>query len=133
MKEQYIVEIVIIIITCIIANILIDRIKSWWRNRRRSGRHSSQNEAFPVNSNNSSNTPPLPVRNASSSNTTNETRGHSGPPSLPQVRNNFHSNIYDFPKCPIHKCCNRRNHDQKIFWNTSRRMWECYAGHFFNS
>lgn len=136
---------------CIVAIISIIEIRSWWRRRKerremenarsddlqlfRAG-HETQFSAI---------APPLPVRPRHSGGQETQrntgtvspprqnTRGQAVPPSLPNRGRAAAMNPEYFPKCPIHKCCNRRGENQKIFWNEQRNMWSCYHGHYFMS
>ena len=60
-------------------------------------------------------------------------RGRNGTPALPNRPRTTRRNPLDFPRCPIHRCCNRRGEPQKIFWDESNHSWRCYQGHSFFS
>ncbi len=139
MSEELVIELVLITIFSVITNLIIDRVKNWKQKRKLENTPIEDTHPFPISGNNTT-VPPLPVRNThpvQSSNVSSQTHniagGHSIPPALPhrQMRNNM--NIEDFPRCPIHKCCNRRGEEQKIFYDSSRKMWRCYHGHSFSS
>lgn len=146
-SEEFIVEFVVIFVLSIIANVIIDRFRNW--NKKRKERRRLENtpiedpRPFRI-SGSSTIAPPLPVRNTQSSERTPQTSNTSSPaqvvasgagtpPALPHRQTRVNTNIEDYPRCPIHKCCNRRGESQKIFYDNGRRMWRCYRGHNFSS
>lgn len=142
MSEVLVVELVLVVFFSVVTNIIIDGLKIWNKKRKeRSLENTLIEDSHPFHiSENSTMVPPLPVRitqPVQSPNTLSQTNTLAGggaiPPALPyrQVRNNM--SIEDFPRCPIHKCCNRRGEEQKIFYDSNRKMWKCYHGHNFSS
>lgn len=55
------------------------------------------------------------------------------PRSLPSQAGVGQGNPNGFPRCPIHRCCNRPHEPQMIFWDSGRAMWRCHRGHYFQS
>lgn len=139
MSEELVIELVLITVFSVITNLIIDRFKNWKQKRKLENTPIEDTQPFHISGNNTM-VPPLPVRNTQpvqssnvSSQTHNVAGGSSTPPALPhrQTRNTI--NVEDFPRCPIHKCCNRRGEEQKIFYDSNRKMWRCYHGHSFSS
>lgn len=147
MSKELIIQIVVIFVLSIIANVIIDRFRNWNKKRRERRRLENMSIEVPrsFRSNGSSGSvPPLPVRNTQTiestpqpSNTSSPAHvvasGSEVPPALPHRQTQNNINIEDYPRCPIHKCCNRRGEVQKIFYDSNRRMWRCYRGHSFSS
>lgn len=142
MSEELIIELVLVTIFSVVTHILIDRFKIWNQKRRERSLENTPIEdthPFPI-SGSGTTVPPLPVRNNQSvqfsnisSQTHNVAGGGATPPALPHRKTRNNMNIEDFPRCPIHKCCNRRGEEQKIFYDSNRKMWRCYHGHSFSS
>lgn len=60
-------------------------------------------------------------------------RRNRQPPDLPRRPGVRRMEPDSFPRCPIHRCCNRPGEPQKIFWDAGRKMWKCYKNHYFSS
>lgn len=142
MSRELFIELIVIIILSVITNIVIDRFRNWKNNRRTSGSENTpvgDSRSFRIRRNDTMN-PPLPVRDTQTprlSDTFSQMHNGAGggvtPPALPHRQTHGSINIEDFPRCPIHKCCNRIGEAQKIFYDSNRKMWRCYHGHSFSS
>lgn len=151
MSQEFIMKVVGTLILSIIINIVIEIFKHW--KKRRKERERLQNTSvtsarpFDIDSENQmeSSIPPLPIRQTQLNSQANRQSpsdiiqsqqgagGYNSPPALPQRQTIIEKNPENFPRCPIHKCCNRRGEEQKIFWDNNIRMWRCYHGHNFFS
>lgn len=133
MSEEFILELILFFVLSVISNFIVDKFMNWIRKRRERRRLQNppidDNRPFHVNTGIATGNavPPLPVRQSQSDSLPNQqpssssaqlqvvTGGHNSPPVLPQRRINIDRRPEDFPRCPIHKCCNRRGQEQKIF------------------
>lgn len=71
-------------------------------------------------------------QNSSGSNTNVVSAHSSSSRALPSQARNRERTIYDFPCCPIHRCRNRKNEHQVIFWDPDTNDYRCGYGHHFS-
>lgn len=142
MIVSFLAEIGVLLGLVALANSLIKKNKNWWKRRKELSHLGNPFVENPQISHSDVRTgiyspvPPLPVRPVQqtlSHHLRQSTGGHISPPSIPISRTRVEDNLENYPKCPIHKCCNRKGQEQKIFWDSYREMWLCYRGHTFFS
>lgn len=71
------------------------------------------------------------IISASRTNVRSSSTSSTASRALPQMNRRREMSIYDFPCCPIHRCRNRKNDEQMIFWNPETSNYRCFYGHNF--
>lgn len=146
MWKEYIIDIIILILLLKLIKVMISKLKTFIKERRELRRLESSRNVASTGVSGNATVPPLPVRPTRTNNQLVSQRQRTIPmpsqsqnivrqaaPSMQNGKLVFKIKKEDFPKCPIHKCCNRKGQSQKIFWDQQKKMWNCYHGHSFLS
>lgn len=136
MDESMVQYILVGFAISIIVNFVMDQLKRLyhlWRDRET---EADLQDHFLMERRTPRPTPPPPIPGQHSRNGSTPfqgtRRGRVTPPPMPAPVNT-RMQPGDFPRCPIHRCCNRPGTPQKIFWDGERHMWRCYKNHYFQS